>query len=245
MRAHEYQGSELELFAKAVNWKCCVFSHLEPYLRGHVLEVGAGIGANAGALASGRFERWTCLEPDAGLAARIPQHAPPGDARFEIQIGTLANISPEARFDAILYLDVLEHIEDDRGEVARAAALLAEGGHLAVLAPAFPWLYSPFDRAIGHFRRYTRRALASLTTPPLQLERIRYLDLAGLLASSGIRLLLKQAQPTESQILFWDRKLVPLSRYLDPVSGYRAGRSVLAIWKKAEKLEAARPAMFK
>ena len=45
----------------------------------------------------------------------------------------------EAKFDAILYIDVLEHIEDDRAEMARAAARLKPGGALIVLAPAHPF----------------------------------------------------------------------------------------------------------
>ena len=43
-------------------------------------------------------------------------------------------------------------------ELARVAAAAEAGRPVVVLSPAHQWLYTPFDRAIGHFRRYTRRA---------------------------------------------------------------------------------------
>src|SRR5580704_2686712 len=131
----KYAGSELELFEKARNWKAYWRAQISGFVRGDVLEVGAGIGANTRTLAGLKYERWTCLEPDAALAARI--ELPPG-GRHETAVGTLADLTAEAQFDAILYIDVLEHIEDDGGEMARAAARLKAGGALIVLAPAHP-----------------------------------------------------------------------------------------------------------
>jgi hypothetical protein len=60
-----------------------------------------------------------------------------------------------------------------------------------------------------------------------------YLDSAGMLASSGNRLLLKQSMPTLRQILFWDRYLVPVSRVLDRLVLHGFGKSLLGIWTKA------------
>jgi hypothetical protein len=52
------------------------------------------------------------------------------------------------------------------------------------------------------------------------------------LASTGNRLFLKQADPTLQQILFWDRFLVPVSRLLDPLTFHTIGKSVLAVWER-------------
>ncbi len=73
----------------------------------------------------------------------------------QARAGTIHEIQGDPRFDIIYYIDVLEHIEDDAAELRAASRLLARGGRLVVLAPAFPCLYSRFDRSIGHFRRYT------------------------------------------------------------------------------------------
>ena len=68
----------------------------------------------------------------------------------------------------MLYIDVLEHIEHDLDELARAASHLAPGGHLVVLAPAHQALFSDFDRAIGHYRRYNRAGLQKLAPAGLR-----------------------------------------------------------------------------
>jgi hypothetical protein len=115
--------------------------------------------------------------------------------------------------------------------MARAAARLNPGGTVIVLSPAHPFLFTPFDTAIGHFRRYTRNSLQSAAPETLQVEKLIYLDAAGMLASAANRLLLQSAMPTEGQILTWDRMLVPVSRVIDPIFGGRVGKSVLGIWR--------------
>ena len=58
-----------------------------------------------------------------------------------------------------------EHIENDREELERAAARLRPGGRVIVLAPAHQWLFTPFDAAIAHFRRYNRSMMRNLRPP--------------------------------------------------------------------------------
>ena len=227
-----YQGSELELFSRAVNWKGYFGGLLRPHLGRRVLDVGAGIGANVASMDTPNVIEWVCLEPDDGMAARIGEriqrHELPSKCR--VIVGTIDRLSVEDRFDTILYIDVLEHIADDAGELGRAAAHLADGGRLAVLSPAHQFLFTPFDAAIGHHRRYSRRALLRLAPPRLKLVDVRMIDSFGLLASLANRLLLRSSMPSEGQILLWDRVLVPLSRVGDRLSLHRLGKSVLAVW---------------
>ena len=61
-----------------------------------------------------------------------------------------------------------------------------------------------------------------------------YLDAAGLVLSLGNRVLLRSSTPTVRQIHIWDRRFVTVSRYIDPLLGYRLGKSVLAIWRKRD-----------
>jgi SAM-dependent methyltransferase len=216
-------GSELALFEKARNWKTYWRSVIAPFVHGAVLEAGAGIGANTRLLRELPHSRWTALEPDAALSAQI-------EGADEVLTGTLDDLPDERRFDTILYIDVLEHIQDDRAQLRRAAAHLNDGGHVIVLSPAHNFLFTPFDSAIGHFRRYSRESLRQAAPPELALRKLIYLDSAGMLASLGNRLLLQRSMPTESQILTWDRVLVPLSRALDPIFAGRVGKSVLGVW---------------
>jgi hypothetical protein len=155
----------------------------------------------------------------------------------EVVHGSLASLAAGELFVAILYIDVLEHIEDAASELANAARHLRAGGALVVLAPAHMSLYSEFDAAIGHFLRYNKASLRALRPPGTVLEKLIYLDSLGLLASAGNRLLLRSAMPTERQILFWDRWLVPGSRWVDRITGNLVGKSVLGIWRKTSELE--------
>jgi len=223
-----YQGSELTLFEKAINWKAYWRSQIADYVSGDVLEAGAGIGANTRLLSQLSYRKWVCLEPDAELSSQIEL---PPCGRFTKITGLIDDLPEQQRFDTILYIDVLEHIEDDRSELTRAMGRLRPGGRLIVLSPALPFLFSPFDRAIGHFRRYTRKSLRSAAPGELKELRVVYLDSAGLLASAGNRLLLNSEMPGESQILTWDRLLVPVSRVIDGWLGWRVGKTVLGIWQ--------------
>ncbi len=231
MSQHAYVGSELDLFAKAVRWKAYWRTEILPYVRGSVLEVGAGNGNNTRWLADSPVERWVCIEPDPQLCdqLRATPRAP------DVLGGTLEDLSETERFDSILYLDVLEHIAEDRSELQRAASHLKPGGHLIVLSPAHQWLYSPFDRAIGHHRRYSERSLRACGPEQLSLVTIRYLDAAGLIASLGNRLFLKQSMPTEGQLRFWDSWLVPVSCRVDWLLGHHVGKSILAVWRKGPR----------
>jgi SAM-dependent methyltransferase len=228
-----YPGAELELFAHARNWKRYWISKL-PALKGDVLEVGAGLATNTAMMLGPQVRTWWCMEPDAamleGLSTRLA--ADPTLDRCRALPGTLATIDPGHRFDAIVYIDVLEHTADDRGELARAAAHLRQDGLLVVLAPAHNWLYTDFDRAIGHYRRYSKATLAALAPPALTCRQSFYLDSAGLLGSAANRLLLRTSMPGLAQIRFWDRVLVPLSRALDPLTSFSIGKSVVAVWQR-------------
>lgn len=227
--SHSYIGSELELFAHAQQWKAYYKSLIAPFFGKRILEVGAGLGATTAALCDGTQDEWTCLEPDPELLAQLGSRPLPGCCRP--QAGFVATLAPDSRFDSILYIDVLEHIADDRAELERASRHLAPGGKLIVLSPAYQFLFSPFDESIGHYRRYTRATLSNLTPPGCRLALLRYLDSVGLFTSLANRLFLRQSLPTHAQILFWDRRLVPLSRLFDRLVGYRFGRSVVAVWE--------------
>lgn len=229
-----YVGDELERFARARHWKRYWSGRLGPYVHGRVLDVGAGLGASARQFARhAGITSWQALEPDAGLVARMracpAADFPPG---FEAVQGTLDDMDASREFDCILYIDVLEHIEDDRDELERAAAHLLPGGRILVLAPAHPFLYSPFDSAVGHVRRYTRASLARAKPDALLQERIRYLDCVGLFASLANRMLLRASQPTPAQIRLWDDAMVPVSARVDRWIGFTVGKTIIGSFRK-------------
>jgi SAM-dependent methyltransferase len=229
-----YMGTELDVFANAGNWKNYVRDMLQPYISGSVLEVGAGKGSFTSALSNLDCTKWICLEPDPTLADEIKRRCAANELprHIELIVGTEADLSQTQIFDTILYLDVLEHILDDAAEVRRATSRLAPGGRLIILSPAFQMLYSAFDNAIGHHRRYTRKSLEYLRPANTITEAAFYLDAPGVLLSLANRFLLRSAQPKLDQIVFWDRAIVPLARIFDPIIGRSVGRSVVAVWRE-------------
>jgi SAM-dependent methyltransferase len=231
-----YIGGELELFSQARHWKHYFAQRLRPFISGDVLEVGAGIGGTTGALRNGKERSWTCLEPDPELAGRLAQRwdeeRTDGIPAPRVVLGCLDALPDTPGFDTLLYVDVLEHIEHDAEQLQQAAARLRPRGHLVVLSPAHSWLFSPFDRAIGHYRRYTIATLRALTPQGTRLVHGAYLDCAGLLASWANRMLLRSELPTQRQVQVWDRLLVPCSRLLDRLTCYRLGKSVVAVWQR-------------
>lgn len=228
----KYVGSELALFREVRNWKSYWSEQIRPFISGDVLEVGAGIGSNTPYLASPISRKWVCLEPDPELIAILSDTLNLSTSpKYEILCGTIGAIGTRL-FDTIIYIDVLEHIEDDRAELNAAAGRLRPGGRIVVLAPAHQRLYTAFDAAIGHFRRYDRSMLQNISPTNLDLVRIRYLDCVGLSASFANLTLLRQSMPTRAQLQFWDKCFVPLSRGLDPILRYSLGKSVLAVWSK-------------
>ena len=121
--------------------------------------------------------------------------------------GTLESLFGQ-QFDTIIFIDVLKQIEHDREELERAASHLRPGGHLSVLSPAHQRPFSPFDAAIGVFRRYNRPMLRALSPAILRLERLIYLDCAGMILSAANTLLLRQSMPTKAQPSVWDNKTI-------------------------------------
>lgn len=239
MSEREYCGEELHLFAAVHNWKRYWSRAIREYVSGDVLEVGAGTGSNTEFLNSGSAGRWVCLEPDPRLLAQLRQRLKATARRnCETICGTVRTIDSAWQFDTIIYIDVLEHIEDDRGELKLAAAHLRPGGRAIVLSPSHQWLFTPFDAAIGHLRRYNRSMLRSISPPELRVERLMYLDSVGMLASAANRLLLRQSMPTEAQLQFWDGRIIPVSRVFDVLLRHSLGKSIVGVWRKPEEGEA-------
>lgn len=229
-----YIGTELDLFSNANNWKSYFARHLKPFVSGYVAEVGAGIGGTTALLCSGDETSWTCLEPDPSLCQEITDKIADEElpANVTAEVATLADLAPARTFDSIMYIDVLEHIEDDLGEANRAADRLNPGGYLIVLSPAHQWLFTPFDEAIGHYRRYNKSSIKALKPAGVALHKCFYLDSVGLLASLGNKLLLRQSSPTLSQIKFWDNMMVPVSGVADPLTRHMFGKTIVAVWQK-------------
>ncbi len=233
---NEYIGNELELFKYAFNWKNYYTKKLKKYIHGDILEVGAGIGETTKYLFINTQNSWLCLEPDLELAKIILKKKETGylHSKVNVQATTIDGLSNQKKYDCILYIDVLEHIEHDTKEIIKASKLLKEQGYLIILAPAHNFLFSKFDKNIGHYRRYNKKMFRNITNIGIEKVKIYYLDSFGLFASLVNRLFLKQDLPKIKQINFWDKFMIPISKITDLLSFYCFGKSIIGIWQKTK-----------
>ncbi|CAN1500255.1 AdoMet_MTases domain containing protein [Burkholderiaceae bacterium] len=231
---YHYPGLELELFGRATNWRKYWSSKVKPYLSGEILEVGAGIGSAVHILHHATYKKWVCLEPDPLLVSAISADILSGklSANIDVQVGDLSNLNVADRFNSILYIDVLEHIKDDRNQLCEAYAHLLPGGYLVILSPAHPFLYSSFDKAIGHYRRYNKAMLSQIQPTGSRLIEACYLDSFGLFANFGNKIILHSETPTPFQIIFWDTILIRLSSFFDRLLRWKLGKTILFVLQK-------------
>jgi len=223
--------------ANTVNWKTYWSNKIKRHLGESVVEIGAGLGSNVPYLLTPAQKEWLCLEPDAQLAAQIPHTlaSNPLRDRVTFRSGFLQDLPAQPSFDTILYIDVLEHIEDDQREMEESMARLRPGGKIIVLSPAFQTLYTEFDKNIGHYRRYNRKTLTACTPKGARLVELFFLDSIGTLASLANKWFLHQSSHTPGQAQFWDRYLVGTSILMDPLLGFNVGKSIIGIWVKDQE----------
>lgn len=230
----QYIGQELDLFKDAINWKKYFTNSFKKYIQGDVLEVGAGSGVNTKYLVldNNSINSITCLEPDPELFSKIKdQHQLDGFIADRIVNGTLFDI--DSMFDSIIYIDVLEHIEDSIREVIEIKKRLKPNGVLIILVPAYQFLYSKFDKNVGHYRRYNKRLLRKDINNELLEKDLFYLDSLGFLASFVNKIALNKGMPSKKNIMFWDKILVPISNYFDKVLLKKIGKSLVGIYFKS------------
>jgi SAM-dependent methyltransferase/glycosyltransferase involved in cell wall biosynthesis len=231
----EHFGAEddLECLAASKHFFDWVLDEFEPHVRGRVLEVGAG----AGTITRHLLDRFpdvsvVALEPAQNMYVGLEAFAAL-EPRATARRATLAEYLTEApdAFDAVVYVNVLEHIEDDAEEIRLAARALRPGGALLVFGPALEALYSELDHKAGHYRRYSLRALRKrVEAAGLAVERIRYFDLLGALPYLVMYRWLRRPAISGSTVWGYDRLIVPASRLVQRAIGRPpAGKNILLV----------------
>ncbi len=123
-----------------------------------ILDVGCGTGRNLNLL-----ERWGTVlgvEPE-GPGLEACRKAGRGPDRVMAAPADRLPF-PDASFDLVTAFDVLEHLEDDQAGLREFHRVLRPGGHLLLTVPAYRFLWSIHDEALGHRRRYVASEIHSL-----------------------------------------------------------------------------------
>lgn len=205
--------------APAVNYADWTYSLFAPLVRGSVLEVGCGVGTfTRRMLGAPGLTSLTSIDI---LEAAVRQcRAAIQDPRLDLRHADVREIT--GAFDAVVCMNVLEHIEDDRAALSHMLNLLAPGGTLFLLVPAHAALYSAFDVEGGHFRRYNKpgmRELFQRAAPGggLTMDQF-YFNSIGALGYWAVYKLLRKAPRggADAEIGWFDRLVVPWQRRLEP-----------------------------
>jgi SAM-dependent methyltransferase len=201
---------DLQAMAGATAYNAWLIDRARPWLRGRVLDVGAGIGTHTMQLRP-LADEVVALEPDAQFAQLLRERVD------GVQIVEGDADAVEGLFDAIVCFNVLEHIEDDLGTLRRLAGLLAPDGTLLLLVPAHQLLFGPIDTAFGHHRRYGKAELdGKLHAAGLRPEVLRYVNPVGALGWLAQARIRKRERMSYRGLDLYDR-LVPALRLLDRV----------------------------
>ena len=213
-----YPGKELENFDSATIWRKYVYFLIKKYIKGNILEVGAGIGSFTNNYSHLKNDSITLTEVDNNNYEIIKQ-------KFKNKNYSLyQNITKELKgtFNTIMYLNVLEHIKEDTTEINDALNKLEINGHLIILVPAHNKLYSKFDEAVGHFKRYEIDYFKNLKLSNAVVEKVFFLDCMGYLLYYVNGIFFKEdVYPSKIKILIWDK-----------IFNYKMGKNLLCVIKK-------------
>ena len=212
-------GRTLEVFTGTPRLNAWQFSKLAPHVHGDVLEIGSGIG-NFSRLIVEQARTVVLSDMEAHYLAALTT-AFAGDRRVTVAPydldGEPSSAIASRRFDAIVAVNVVEHIRDDQALVRRLTALLKPGGKLVIYVPACPFAYGSLDRALGHYRRYTPESLvALLESAGLQTPRPAYMNFFGLFGWTINGRLLRRERLSHRQLAVFER-LMALFRLEDLV----------------------------
>ncbi len=145
---------------------------VKPPKDARILEIGCGTGHNLGML--GQFGHVDAIELD--QAARDVASARLGRPVTGARLPELEGV-PDAAYDMVALLDVLEHVEEDRESLRSIARRLKPGGAILITVPAFQWMWSAHDVVNHHQRRYSKRTLnAAIADAGLKAEFVGYFN---------------------------------------------------------------------
>ena len=234
-----YVGKDLEAMSFAVNYYRWILSMFEPFLGQRIVEVGAGTGSFSEMLLERRMDSLSLVEPSTAmyrqLCSRLEELKPsvPVKTYNDIFEQVAPQIRDSQRPDSILYVNVLEHIEDDAAELEIISNVLEPRGRLFVFVPALEWLHGSYDRQINHLRRYTRAGLKKkCVTAGFRVIVSRYFDLFGVLPWWIKYRLIQSKNMEPGAVKFYDRRVVPIVKSLEFHLPPPIGKNILLIAEK-------------
>jgi phospholipid N-methyltransferase len=202
---------------------------IKKYLKGDILEVGAGCGSFTKNYLNKSINSVTLTELDQKNILDLKEKFKK-NTNIKILNKTIEEV--DEKFDSIIYLHVLEHIKNDEQEILNATKRLNKNGFLIIMVPAHQKIYSNLDKAVGHYRRYEIEFFKK-NFQSLEKVSIKFLDTIGYFLYSLNKIFFKEeVYPSRFKIFIWDKIFTPLTVIIDFILRYRFGKCILVIYKK-------------
>ena len=226
-----YPGKELEIFDTAKVFQKYIYILIKKFIKGKIYEVGAGIGSFTSHYCH-KHKNIYLSDLDKGNY-RALKNKFVNDKTIKIKNEKISKI--KLKFNTIIYLNVLEHIKEDKKEIKTALSKLNLGGHLIILVPAHQKLYSKFDKAIGHCRRYDIKFFKSKAIKNVKIKKLIYLDMIGYVLYFFNKMFFKEeVYPSYFKVFLWDKLFSPFTIVLDFMTRYKFGKNVLCVYEKTD-----------
>ncbi len=226
------RGLEQDVGANQRRYKAYQWELVQPYVGRSLLEVGAGLGELAARVSGLDRHVVTDVDPAAvaSMAARF-EGRPEVEARvLDLSASPAGADDTGEPVDAVLAVNVLEHIDDDAEALRRMAALARPGGCVVIWVPGYMQLYGEFDRVVGHVRRYTPSTLrAAFERAGLQPVLVKPVNFLGGIAwwltvrRGGV------GGQRPRLVRIYDRCVVPVTRFVERRVTPPFGQSVLGV----------------
>lgn len=226
---NDSQGSRtLESMSQAVWYNRWTLNKFKKYLKGEILEVGCGIGNFTNSLKE--YGEVYAIDIDNNYINEVKE-VTDGRAGFgDIETGKY--FFKDKKFDTVVCLNVLEHIQKDALAVKNLYKLLKDEGHLILLVPVHPFLFGKIDESIGHFRRYAKKELVKqLEGLGLKILNCRKLNFLGAIGWFFAGKVLKESVVDDNKIRVFNiiaPFVLPLEDLIEPP----IGTSILIIAQK-------------
>ncbi|HTB83405.1 MAG TPA: class I SAM-dependent methyltransferase [Candidatus Sulfotelmatobacter sp.] len=225
-------AEDLRQMERAVNYRRWQLEMVARFLNGRVLEVGGGIGNFTPQLAAVAGEV-VSLEPNEYCFRRLAEktHGLRNVTVLQATVESMESVLPAGdKFDAVVLMNVLEHIQDDHAVLAALMRRLKPGGRMVVLVPAGPWAFGRTDERLGHYRRYDKRSARALFSRlGLGMEFLRYYNFIGIWGWWWNARFAGRENQSDVQIRFFDKFLVPVISRVEKILRPPVGQSILMV----------------
>jgi SAM-dependent methyltransferase len=236
--AGHYTGHEnLELMSDSHRFNDWMYEEISSSLYGDILEIGSGIGTFSEKLTRDfPNSNLTFTDISSMYVELLKKKFSSNGSVVVYRLDLNERIDYERigykKFDSILAVNVLEHVENDEFAFTQLYDMLKEKGTLIVLVPCHKFLYNIIDKNIGHYRRYTKKELEyKVRKTGFVIDKTFYFNTVGMIGWYLNGNLFKKPKVSRTGVKILD-SVVPVLKYTERIFGKRIGLSIICTVKK-------------